>query len=55
MARDWVIGAIGDILIGVGNTMMVQEEWQGAVRILTGFFRPRVKLAGARRKYLGDL
>jgi hypothetical protein len=47
----WVIGPTGDILSGVETTIRVQE----AVTILTGSSRPTVKLAGARRKSLGDL
>jgi hypothetical protein len=51
MPHDRVIGPVGDFLSGVEKNIRVQES----VMILTGFSRPTVKLAGARRKSLGDL
>jgi hypothetical protein len=51
MPCDCVFGPVGDILSGVEKTVRVQET----VTILTGFSRPTVKLAGARRKSRDDL
>ena len=61
MPCDWVIGPIGDILSEVEKVIRLlpvegaEEVWQEAVRILTAYSRPTIKMSGARWKSLGDV